>query len=240
MTASSIARHFLRAGVFIFPRGIKNLNPPHVSDTRTNRANAQRLIFSERRRRPSLAPSCLGQATTPLVNPARPSRSPIKQRKVRLVSQPSGLFWYRKNSDTLRVLNASGARPLLTAAPARSHVRSAPERSALPETRGLARAASNPPFYPLNYGNSDICDFRFSPANCKPRTSVVCAEIALVSSYTGNYTAIQRLIQRQDAICREVLERASAAAFTQFVRQIRRFDQRIQASRSRGYIAERI
>jgi hypothetical protein len=26
-----------------------------------------------------------------------------------------------------------------------------------------------PPFYPLNYGNSDICDFRFSIAKCKQR-----------------------------------------------------------------------
>ena len=55
-----------------------------------------------------------------------------------------------------------------------------------------------------------------------------------------NYTAIQRLILRQDAICRELFERAIATAFTQFARQIRRFDQRIQASSSRGYIAERI
>jgi hypothetical protein len=69
-----------------------------------------------------------------------------------------------------------------------------------------------PLFCPLNYGNSDICDFRFSTADCKQRTSVVCAEIA--SSYTDNYTAIQRLIQRQDAICREPFERASATAFT--------------------------
>ena len=77
-------------------------------------------------------------------------------------------------------------------------------------------------FYPLNYGNNDICGFRFrigsllipvfdtesfrvfattvGVADCKQRTSVVCAEIASVSSYTGNYTAIQRLIQRQDTI----------------------------------------
>jgi hypothetical protein len=26
-------------------------------------------------------------------------------------------------------------------------------------------------FYPLNYGNSDNCDFRFSIANCKRRTT---------------------------------------------------------------------
>ena len=55
-----------------------------------------------------------------------------------------------------------------------------------------------------------------------------------------NYTAIQLLVLRQDAICRELFERAIATAFTQFARQIRRFDQRIQASSSRGYIAERI
>jgi hypothetical protein len=97
-----------------------------------------------------------------------------------------------------------------------------------------------PSFYPLNYGNNDICNFRFSTADCKQRTSVVCAEIASVSSYTGNYPAIQRLIPRQDAICREVFAGAIATAFTQFARQIRRFDQRIQASSSRGYIAERI
>src|SRR6267143_2140048 len=84
-----------------------------------------------------------------------------------------------------------------------------------------------PPFYPLNYGNSDICDVRFSIADCKQRTSVVCAEIASVLSYTGNYTAIQRLIPRQDAICRELFERATATAFTQFAGQIPRFDQPI-------------
>jgi hypothetical protein len=42
----------------------------------------------------------------------------------------------------------------------------------------FAIALRKPPFYPLNYGNSDICDFRFSTADCKQRTSVVCAEIA--------------------------------------------------------------
>jgi hypothetical protein len=28
-------------------------------------------------------------------------------------------------------------------------------------------ALRKPPFYPLNYGNRDICDFRFSTADCK-------------------------------------------------------------------------
>ena len=38
----------------------------------------------------------------------------------------------------------------------------------------------------------------------------------------------------------KLFERAIATAFTQFAGQIRRFDQRIQAGGSRGYIAERI
>ena len=67
--------------------------------------------------------------------------------------------------------------------------------------RNAVLPLGNPSFYPLNYGNSDICDFRFSTADCKQRASVVCAEIASVSSYSGNYAAIQRLILRQDAIC---------------------------------------
>jgi hypothetical protein len=28
-------------------------------------------------------------------------------------------------------------------------------------------ALRKPPFYPLNYGDDDICDFRFSIADCK-------------------------------------------------------------------------
>src|SRR6476646_3266715 len=73
-----------------------------------------------------------------------------------------------------------------------------------------------------------------------------CSEIELLASppdascATGNYTAIQRLVLRQDAICRELFERAIATAFTQCARQIRRCDQRIQASSRRRYIAERI
>jgi hypothetical protein len=82
-------------------------------------------------------------------------------------------------------------------------------------------------FYPLNYGNSDIWDFGFSIADYKQRTSAVCAEIASVLSDTGNYTAIQRLVLRQDAIGREAFERAIATTFTQFAHKIRRFDQRI-------------
>jgi hypothetical protein len=103
-----------------------------------------------------------------------------------------------------------------------------------------------PPFYPLNYGNSDNCDCRFSTANCKQRAHELLGRdcrnetAALVLSYTGSYTAIQRLVLRQDVICREAFERALAAAFTQFARQIGRFDQRIQASSGRRYIAERI
>jgi hypothetical protein len=31
-------------------------------------------------------------------------------------------------------------------------------------------ALRKPPFYPLNYGNSDNCDFRFSTGNCKQQT----------------------------------------------------------------------
>ena len=46
--------------------------------------------------------------------------------------------------------------------------------------------------------------------------------------------------ERADAIRREAFKRAIATAFAQFARQIRRFDQRIQASSGRGYIAERI
>ena len=52
--------------------------------------------------------------------------------------------------------------------------------------------------------------------------------------------AIQRLVSEEGAICRELSERATATAFTQFARQVRRFYQRIQAGSSRGYIPERI
>ena len=76
-------------------------------------------------------------------------------------------------------------------------------------------------FYPLNYGNSDNSDFRFSAADCKQPTTVVCAEIAStgydsVLNGTGNYTMVQRLVSRQDAICRELFERAIATAFAHF------------------------
>jgi hypothetical protein len=79
--------------------------------------------------------------------------------------------------------------------------------------------------------DSNKHDFRF--LDCGLQT----ADSAALSR-TGNYTAIQRLVSRQDAICRELFERAIATAFTQFARKVRRFDQRIQANRSRGYIAE--
>src|ERR1043166_6232029 len=36
-------------------------------------------------------------------------------------------------------------------------------------------AFRKPPFYPLNYANSDICDFRFSIADCKLGTSPGCS-----------------------------------------------------------------
>ncbi len=54
---------------------------------------------------------------------------------------------------------------------------------------------------------------RFSIADCKQH-SAVCSSDA-------NYTAIQRFILRQNAICREEFERAIAIAFTRFARQIR-------------------
>jgi hypothetical protein len=81
-------------------------------------------------------------------------------------------------------------------------------------------------FYPLNYGNSDICDFRFSTAianshKCCLRRDCTDGTAASVLSHTGNYPAIQSLVSRQDAICRELFERALATAFTQFARQIR-------------------
>jgi len=45
------------------------------------------------------------------------------------------------------------------------------------------------------------------------------------SCATGNYTAIQRLVLRQDAICREIFERAIATAFARFAREVCRFNQ---------------
>jgi len=35
--------------------------------------------------------------------------------------------------------------------------------------RGKTGWITKPPFYPLNYGDSDNCDCRFSTANCKQR-----------------------------------------------------------------------
>src|SRR3954470_21669382 len=57
-------------------------------------------------------------------------------------------------------------------------------------------------------------------------------------SSASNYAAIQRLVLRKDAICREPFNRTFATAFTQVAREIRRFDQCIQAGSGRGYIAE--
>jgi len=88
-------------------------------------------------------------------------------------------------------------------------------------------------FFPLNYGNSDICDLRFSTTDCKQREAAICppddAAVAAVRTLAeaGDDTAIQRLIPRQDTICREPFERAIATAFAQFSRQIRRFDQHV-------------
>src|ERR1041385_996795 len=38
--------------------------------------------------------------------------------------------------------------------------------------RGKTEWIRKPPFYPLNYGNNDIGDCRFSSANCKQRTDL--------------------------------------------------------------------
>src|SRR6266480_2635296 len=89
--------------------------------------------------------------------------------------------------------------------------------------------------------------FRFSNANCKsltegirlPENSTTTRQNAYLCE-VASYTTIQRFVQRQHAIRREFFERAIATAFTQFARQIRRLDQRIQASSGRGYIAERV
>src|SRR5882724_6739926 len=83
--------------------------------------------------------------------------------------------------------------------------------------------------------------FRFSNANCKsltegirlPENSATTRQNAYLCE-VASYTPIQRFVQRQDAICREFFERATATAFTQFTGQLRRFNQRIQASSGRG------
>src|SRR5262245_56495841 len=102
-----------------------------------------------------------------------------------------------------------------------------------------------PPFYPLNYGNNGSFDFRFAIADCKQQTDSrnrYCRDCATawMLSRTGNYAAIQRLVLRQDAICRELFERAIATVITQFARQLRRLDQLVQSGSRRGYIPERI
>src|SRR4030095_16590436 len=53
-----------------------------------------------------------------------------------------------------------------------------------------------------------------------------------------NYTAIQRFVPRNNAICRELFAHASATLYAEFASQIRRFHQRIQRSSSRGDNAE--
>src|SRR3954469_2095345 len=81
---------------------------------------------------------------------------------------------------------------------------------------------------------ANSCHPVVSSGDCRDGTA------ASVLSYSGSYTAIQRLVLRQDAICREPFNRTFATAFAQVAREIRRFDQCIQAGSSRGYIAERI
>jgi hypothetical protein len=67
-------------------------------------------------------------------------------------------------------------------------------------------ALRKPPFYPLNYGNKDNCDFRFAIADCKQCAAGVWRSDILALAECGlsdarNYIAIERLILRHDAIC---------------------------------------
>jgi len=98
------------------------------------------------------------------------------------------------------------------------------KRSLRPLPSFLCREVhESPPFYPLNYLNSDNSDCRVSIADYEQRERAACPYLR----YTGDYTAIQFLVQRQYAICRELFERAIATAFAHFTRHIRRFDQRV-------------
>ena len=42
-----------------------------------------------------------------------------------------------------------------------------------------------PPFYPLNYGNGDNCDFRVSTGDCKQPTTIVCERLPPADSSIG-------------------------------------------------------
>jgi hypothetical protein len=123
-----------------------------------------------------------------------------------------------RNQKAILAAILSAARPILVGLAdsvltfgdfSRFHIAKRSRRESNPHLR-----FRKPSFYPLNYGNNDICDFRFATADCKQRTSVVCTEIASVLSHSGSYTTIQRLILRQNAICRESFDRAIATAFT--------------------------
>jgi len=55
-----------------------------------------------------------------------------------------------------------------------------------------------------------------------------------------NYTAVERFITGENAICGEVSERASAASFAEFSRQIRKFNQPVQCSSSRAVLTSAV
>src|SRR5262249_33022662 len=75
---------------------------------------------------------------------------------------------------------------------------------------------------------------RFAPARS--------AGLALcgISIAVIDYAPVQRLVLRQNAICCEVLEYATATTFTQFTRHGGRFDQLVQPSSGGGHVAERV
>ena len=100
-----------------------------------------------------------------------------------------------------------------------------------------------PPFYPLSHGNNDDYDFRFAIADIGQRrlpqtlfavlrieaggdrvTPVAYAGSQAALSSIRYYTAIQRLVSRQDAICRKLFERAITTVFAQGTSQFWRFD----------------
>src|SRR5258705_710980 len=125
---------------------------------------------------------------------------------------------------------------LLVDAPTRTRIGAAEQSNASCSASGFAKQGRI-----LLTG--DFADQIFD-CHCKQHSAVYPPDVAAIARQDlrldGNYTAIQRLVLSQDAICREPFKRAIATAFTQFAHEIRRFDQRIQASSSRGYIAERI
>src|SRR5215467_11018393 len=73
-------------------------------------------------------------------------------------------------------------------------------------------------------GTSGTTSLRFIKVRLAPAPSVGLA-LCGISIAIGNYATIQRLVLRQNAICCEVLEYATATAFTQFTRHGGRFDQ---------------